>query len=50
MGSVRKGEGAVASAAGLASGGYERRDYFLCSSYSLGSERYLGVARLFFKL
>jgi len=52
VGSLARGEGTAASAATgpLAGGGYERRDYYLCSTYFLGGERYLGVARLFARL
>jgi hypothetical protein len=50
-GVFKSGVGAVAGAIGGAvAGGYERKNYYLCSSYSLGTSRYLGVARLFFKL
>jgi hypothetical protein len=51
QGALKKGLGKIAGfAAGLEAGGFERKDYFVCSSYSLDGERYLGVARLFFKL
>jgi hypothetical protein len=50
-GVMKKGSGALAGAVnGLVAGGYKRTDYFVCSSYSLGSESYLGVAHLFFRL
>jgi hypothetical protein len=50
-GVMKKGSGALAGAInGLAASGYKRTDFFLFSSYSLGSESYLGVARLFFRL
>lgn len=51
VGVLKKGAGAVAGvAAGIEAIGYGRSDYFVCSSYALGRERYLGVARLFLKL
>jgi hypothetical protein len=51
IGVMKKGAGAVAGAFGGAiAGAYERRDYLVCSSYSLGGERYLGVAHVFIKL
>jgi hypothetical protein len=50
-GVLKKGAGAVAgAAAGIEAVGYGRSDYFVCSSYALGRERYLGVAHLFIKL
>jgi hypothetical protein len=51
IGVMKKGAGAIAgAAAGVEAGGYGRSDFFVCSSYSLGSERYLGIAHLFIKL
>jgi hypothetical protein len=51
IGTIKKGVGAIA---GAMTGGiaalYSRKDYLVCSSYSLGSDRYLGIARLFVKL
>jgi hypothetical protein len=50
-GVMKKGAGAIAGAmTGLVSGGYKRHDYLICSSYSLGSDRYLGIAHFFIKL
>jgi hypothetical protein len=50
-GVFKKGLGAIAgAAAGIGASGYKRRDLFFCSTYSLGRESYLGVARIFFKL
>jgi hypothetical protein len=46
-GVFKKGAGAVV---GAISGLYQRKDYVLCSTYSLGGDLYLGAARLFFKL
>jgi hypothetical protein len=51
VGAMKKGSGAIAGAmTGIAAGGYRRKDYLVCSSYSLGSDSYLGVARLFIRL
>jgi hypothetical protein len=51
FGALKKGAGAAAGALnGLVASGYRRTDYFVCSSYALGDERYLGVAHLFLKL
>jgi hypothetical protein len=50
VGVMKKGVGAMT---GIASGFYERGDYLLFSTYSLGGKEgnlYLGVARLFVKL
>ncbi len=51
IGTLKKGAGAIA---GTMSGGiagiYKRKDYLICSTYSLGSDRYLGIAHLFIKL
>jgi hypothetical protein len=50
-GVMKKAAGKIAGAmTGVVAGGYERKDYLVCSSYSLGSDRYLGIARLFIKL
>jgi hypothetical protein len=46
-----KAAGAVAGAmVGLASGTFERRNFYLFSTYSSGSRLYLGIARVFIKL
>jgi hypothetical protein len=51
IGTLKKGAGAVAGAmTGLVSGAYKRTDYLICSTYSIGSDRYLGIAKLFIKL
>ena len=51
IGALKSGAGKVAGAmTGLVAGAYDRKDYLVCSSYSLGSDRYLGIARLFIKL
>jgi hypothetical protein len=51
VGALKSGAGKIAGAmTGIVAGGYKRTDYLLCSSYSLGSDRYLGIARLFIKL
>ncbi len=51
VGTLKSGAGKIAGAmTGLVAGGYKRSDYLICSSYSLGSDTYLGVARLFIKL
>jgi hypothetical protein len=51
VGALKSGAGAIAGAvAGAMAGGYERQNYYLFSTYSLGSDRYLGVAHLFIKL
>jgi hypothetical protein len=50
---IEKGIGAIAGAmVGLASGAFERRNYFLFSTFSTGPKGplYLGIARLFVKL
>jgi hypothetical protein len=50
-GVMRKASGAIAGAmTGLVAGAYKRTDYLVCSSYALGRDRYLGIARLFIKL
>jgi hypothetical protein len=50
-GVLKKGAGAVAgAAAGLAASGYERTNYYVCSAYALGSERYLGLLSFFVRL
>jgi hypothetical protein len=51
IGTLKKGAGAVAGAmTGLVSGAYKRTDYLVCSTYSIGGESYLGIARLFIRL
>jgi hypothetical protein len=53
VGALKSGAGKVAGAiAGAVAGGFKRKDYLLCSTYSLGSkgELYLGIAHLFIKL
>jgi len=51
IGTLKKGAGAVAGAmTGAVAGGYGRRDYLVCSSYSLGRDEYLGIAHFFIKL
>lgn len=51
IGTLKRGAGAVAGAmTGAVAGGYGRRDYLVCSSYSLGRDEYLGIAHLFIKL
>jgi hypothetical protein len=51
FGVLKKGAGAAAGAMnGLVAKGYKRHDYFVCSTFTLGDDSYLGVARLFFKL
>jgi len=50
-GVMKKGAGAIAGAmTGLVATGVRRKDYLICSSYALGSDRYLGIAHLFIKL
>jgi hypothetical protein len=51
VGALKSGAGKLAGAiSGAVAGGYERRNYYLFSTYSLGSDRYLGVAHLFIKV
>jgi hypothetical protein len=54
IGMMKKGAGAIAGAmTGFVSGAYERGDYLIFSTYSLGGSKgdlYLGLARLFIKL
>jgi hypothetical protein len=51
IGTLKKGAGAVAGAmTGAVAGGYGRKDYLICSSYSLGGDEYLGIAHFFIKL
>jgi hypothetical protein len=52
IGALKSGAGKIAGAmTGLVAGSYSRKDYFICSTFSLGNNsRYLGVARLFIKL
>jgi hypothetical protein len=51
IGTLKRGASAVAGAmTGAAASGYGRRDYLVCSSYSLGRDEYLGIAHLFIKL
>lgn len=54
LGTLKQGAGAIAGAmTGFVSGAYERGDYLIFSTYSLGGRKgdlYLGVARLFIKL
>jgi hypothetical protein len=48
---MKKGAGALAGALnGAVAGAYERKNYYVCSTYELGGDLYLGVARLFIKL
>jgi hypothetical protein len=50
-GVMKKASGAVAGAmTGAIAGLYKRMDYLVCSTYSIGNESYLGIARLFIKL
>ena len=51
IGVMKKGAGAVAGAlTGGGAGLYPRKDYLLFSTYSLGGDNYLGIARLFIKI
>jgi hypothetical protein len=51
VGVMKKGAGAFAGAlTGAVAGAYERKNYYVCSTYELGGDLYLGVARLFLKL
>jgi hypothetical protein len=51
IGELKKGAGAVAGAmTSLVSGAYKRTDYIFCSTYSIGGDLYLGIAKLFIKL
>jgi hypothetical protein len=54
LGVMKKGAGAVAGAmTGLVAGGFQRRDYLLCSTYGMGGRRgslYLGIAHFFVQL
>ena len=52
IGTLKSGAGAVAGAMKVmaASAGAAHRDYLVCSTYSFGNARYLGIAHLFFKL
>jgi hypothetical protein len=53
IGVMKKGAGAIAGGmVGLASGFYERNNYYLFSTFSAGKkgDLYLGAARLFIKL
>ena len=51
IGVMQKGAGAIAGAmTALISGTYDRKDYLIFSTYSLGKDEYLGIARLFVKL
>jgi hypothetical protein len=51
LGTLKQGAGAVAGAmTKIASVGFARHDYLICSTYSDGGHLYLGVAKLFIKL
>jgi len=51
IGTLKKGTGALAGAmTGGISGLYSRKDFLVFSTYSLGKDEYLGIARLFIKL
>ena len=51
VGALKQGAGALAGAmSGGIAGLYERHDYYVCSTYSLGRDEYLGIARLFIEL
>jgi hypothetical protein len=51
IGMFKKGAGAVVGAVtSLGSGGFKSHNFLICSSYSLGGELYLGLARLFVQL
>ena len=51
IGVMKKGAGAVAGLiTGGAAGLYPRKDYLVCSTYSLGGHTYLGIARIFIQL
>jgi hypothetical protein len=51
IGALKKGAGAIAGAmTGGIAGLYSRHDYLVCSSYTLGSDEYLGIARMFVKI
>lgn len=51
IGTLKKGAGALAGAmTGTVAGGYSRKDYLVCSTYSLGGDSYLGIVHLFIKL
>jgi hypothetical protein len=51
IGVIQKGAGALAGAmTGIVSGAYERHDYLIFSTYSLGKNEYLGIARFFIEL
>lgn len=48
---ARSMSGAVAGVIkGAFAGLYKRTDYLLCSTYSIGNNTYLGIAKLFIKL
>lgn len=51
---LEEGAGALAGAmVGIASGAFERTNYFVCSTYSSGGSKgplYLGIARIFIRL
>jgi hypothetical protein len=54
-GTLEKGIARIAGAidgavAGVRAGLYSRKDYLVCSSYSLEGHRYLGIAHFFIKL
>jgi hypothetical protein len=50
-GVLKKAAGAIAGAmTGVVAGGYKRKNYFVFSTYSLSSDLYLGVAKIFIQL
>lgn len=50
IGTLKSGAGAGAMKGMTVSFGPAHRDYLVCSTYSFGSDHYLGIAYLFFKL
>ncbi|MGA2545947.1 MAG: hypothetical protein ABSF43_05335 [Rectinemataceae bacterium] len=51
IGTLKSGAGKIAGAmTGGIAGLYSRKDYLVCSIYSMGRDRYLGIAHLFIKL
>ena len=51
IGSLKSGVGKIAGAmSGVTAAFYSRKDFLVCSTYSLGRDEYLGIAHLFIKL
>jgi hypothetical protein len=51
IGALKSGAGKIAGAmTSVVAGGYKRHDYLVLSTFTLGSDDYLGIARLFIKV